>query len=347
VKGTSVWFAAERQVELRSDDVPAPGPGEVTVRSEVSLISVGTELLVYRGQTTGPEDLVLERPGRAGTYPFPVKYAYQLVGRVIETGAESGFKVGDRVFVQHPHQDVFTIPVRGRLPGAVLPLESVFPVDAGLSAERAVMAHLYSVALNTLLDAPVRFGEGVAVSGLGIIGIFIAHMARMTAGRVVLIEPNPWRRKFAAFLGADAVVAPDEAGAAIREVTGGRGVDLHFEVSGAPAALRAALGGLAREGTAVVASNFGSKPVELFLSPEFHNKRLKIVSSQAGSINAELLPRWDRRRRMATAIEHLLRHDFSSLITDRVPLADAATAYRTLDAADSQALGVLLTYPPA
>ena len=289
---------------------------------------------------------MLERPGRAGTYPFPVKYAYQLVGRVIETGVESGFEVGDRVFVQHPHQDVFTIPVRGRLPGAVLPLESVFPVDAGLSAERAVMAHLYSVALNTLLDAPVRFGESVAVSGLGIIGIFVAHMARMTAGRVVLIEPNPWRRKLAAFLGADAVVAPDEAEDAIREVTGGRGVDLHFEVSGAPAALRSALGGLAREGTAVVASNFGSKPVELFLAR---------VSQQAAQDRLEPGRQHQRRAlaalgspaRMATAIEHLLRHDFSFLITDRVPLAAAATAYRTLDTADSQALGVLLTYPPA
>jgi threonine dehydrogenase-like Zn-dependent dehydrogenase len=190
-------------------------------------------------------------------------------------------------------------------------------------------------------------GETVAVSGLGIIGLFIAHLAARTAGRLVLIEPDPWRRARASFLGADAVVAPADAPAAIAAATGGRGVDLHFEASGAPLALRAALVGLAREGTVAVASNFGTKPVELFLSPEFHNRRLRIISSQAGSINAELLPRWSRGRRMAVAIEQLRRHDFSGLVTHRVPLADAAFAYRMLDQPDGDVLGVLLTYPEA
>lgn len=345
MQGTSVWFAAERRIELRPEEVPAPREGEITVRTALSLISAGTEMLVYRGQCTGPEDLVLERPGRAGTYPFPVKYAYQLVGTVVEAGPGSGFAPGARVFVQHPHQDIFTIPVSGGLKGAVMPLESVFPVPDDLPLERAVLAHLFAVSLSALLDSPVRVGECVAVSGLGVVGIFIAHLARLTATRLVLIEPNPWRRAFAGFLGADAVVAPEEAPPAIKEITGGRGVDLHFEASGAPAALRASLSGLAKEGTVVVASNYGNRPVQLFLSPEFHNKRLKIISSQAGGIAAELLPRWDRRRRMGVAMDQLRRYDFAHMITHRFPLAEAAAAYETLDRPDGETLGVALTYP--
>lgn len=344
LQGKALWFTSEREVELRAEEVPPPGPGDVTVESEVSLISAGTEMLVYRGETTGPEDLVLERPGRAGTYPFPVKYGYQLVGRVLAAGGNSGFDEGDRVFVQHPHQDLLTIPVRGGLSGAVMPLESVFRIPDRISSDQASLAHLFSVALNVLLDAPVRFGETVAISGLGIIGIFVAFLARRTAGRVVLIEPNARRRELAKFLDVDAIVAPDDAASAIDRATGGRGVDLFFEVSGAPSALRGALAGMAREGTIVVASNYGTRPVELRLSPDFHNKRLRIVSSQAGGIPAELLPRWSRQRRMDVAFEQLAAADFSALIGRRVPFEDAAEAYRLLDDPQGEALGVLLTY---
>lgn len=345
MQGTSVWFASKRNVELRTENVPAPREGEILVRTAVSLVSAGTEMLVYRGECSGPEDLVLERPGRAGTYPFPVKYAYQLTGTVLDAGPGTNFKPGARVFVQHPHQDLFTIPVSGGLKSAVMPLESVFAIPDGLPFERAALSHLFAVAFNALLDAPVRVGECVAVSGLGIVGIFIAHLARLTAKRLVLIEPNPWRREFASFLGADAVVAPDQAREAIMEASDGRGVDLHFEASGAPPALRASLSGLAREGSVIVASNYGSRPIELFLSPEFHNKRLKIISSQAGGISGELLPRWDRRRRMSVSLDYMRDHDFSHLITHRFPLSEAAGAYERLDNAAAETLGVLLTYP--
>jgi 2-desacetyl-2-hydroxyethyl bacteriochlorophyllide A dehydrogenase len=344
MEGRAAWFASARQVEIRTETVPPPGPGDVTVASEISLISAGTEMLVYRGECTGPEDLGLDRPGRAGSFPFPVKYGYQLVGRVFEAGDESGFSPGQRVFVNHPHQDLLTIPVRGSLAGRTLPLESVFLVPEDLPSDTAVLAHLFTVALNALLDTPVRPGECVVVSGLGIVGSFVAYLARLTASRLILIDPVQYRREAARVLGADAVVAPQDASATIAELTGGRGADLHFEASGAPAALQAALQGTARDGTVTVVASYGAKAVPLVLSPEFHNRRLRLFSSQGGGINPELSTRWSRARRMAVAFEYLHRPGMPPIISRRYPFARAADAYRQLDERRDEVLGVALTY---
>src|SRR5438309_468942 len=51
VKARAVEFAAPRSVRVIDLDVPdEPGPGEVLVRTELSGISGGTEMLAYRGE---------------------------------------------------------------------------------------------------------------------------------------------------------------------------------------------------------------------------------------------------------------------------------------------------------
>jgi 2-desacetyl-2-hydroxyethyl bacteriochlorophyllide A dehydrogenase len=342
IRASAVWFAGPRQVEIRPEEVAPPGPHEVLVESVVSLVSAGTEMLVYRGETASEEEFALDRPGRAGAFPFPVKYGYQVVGRVAEVGAGAPYAEGDLVFARHPHQSAFTIPaipVGGQ--------DYVFPVPAGFSAEQAVFSNLMGVALIALLDSPVRVGENVAVSGLGIVGRFIAELCRRTAGRLILIDPMASRRALAADVGADAVVAPADAAAVIDELTHGSGVDLHFEASGAPAALQAAIATTAREGRITVVSNYGLRHADLVLSPDFHFKRLHIVSSQAVGAPPQLAPRWDRRRRVRTAMDLLADRDVSALGLRRVPLADAPAAYAALDRGDEGMLGVLLDYAAA
>ena len=109
--GRGVWFAAPRRAEVRSETVQAPGPSEVLVRSRVSLISAGTELVVYQDRADPADPL----PRYAqGDYGFPIKYAYQVVAVVDEAGADSGFAPGERVFVRHPHQDLMTVDAQDR-----------------------------------------------------------------------------------------------------------------------------------------------------------------------------------------------------------------------------------------
>jgi 2-desacetyl-2-hydroxyethyl bacteriochlorophyllide A dehydrogenase len=337
----ALWFTAPRTAEVREEALASPGRGEILVRGIVSLVSPGTEMSLYRGQVEAapdgdPATAASEYLGTAeGELPFPVKFAYQIVGEVEQAGAGSQYSVGDRVFSYYPHQDRFVV---GDDPSLV------FRVQAGLDPERAAFANLFCVAYNALLDCPVRIGDCVAVSGLGIIGSFAAHLARRTASRLVVVDPLPHRRERASWIGANAIVHPDDAADAIAELTAGRGVDVYIEASGATRALQGAIDATGQEGTIVVISYYGNREVTLRLSPEFHVRRQRLISSQVGNIGSGLQPRWNAERRMAVAMEELASFDIEALISHRVPFENAPLAYEQIDTRPDESLGVLLQY---
>lgn len=329
----AVWFVGPQEVELRSERVSTPTSDEISVRALASLVSAGTEMSVYHG-TAGSADAV-DLPTTGGTYPFPLKFAYQIVGEVEEAGDQSGFSVGDRVFAYHPHQERFNI---GGTSGFV------FPVRGEATSEQAAFTNLFSVAYNALLDTPVRIGDVVVVSGLGVIGTFLAHLCRESASKLILVDPIPSRRDRAGWIGADAVVSPDDAAAAIDELSAGRGDDLWFEASGSPAALQSAIDNTGQEGTITVLSFYGNKPVTLQLGLQFHFRRQRIVSSQISSIGSGLQPRWDWVRRYEVAQSRLAKFDVEKLVTHRIPFGNAPDAYQLIDQHADETLAVLLDY---
>jgi 2-desacetyl-2-hydroxyethyl bacteriochlorophyllide A dehydrogenase len=339
--GRGVWFVAPRELELREETLRTPGPGEVRLEGITSLISAGTEMNVYRGEIGSAAELVL--PTSRGEFPFPMNYGYQVVARVAELGEGVDLAVGDRVFAVHAHQDNFVMPATATNAAGVT-RDIVTRVPDGVSSEQAAFSNLFAVALNGLLDAPVRVGDVVAVSGLGVVGSFAAYLARKTAGALVLIDPLAERRERAAWIGADAVVHPADAAEAIRELSGGRGADIVIEASGAPRALQTALEVTGDEGTILVLSYYGKREVPLLLSPEFHYKRLRIVSSMVAAVGSGLQPRWNRDRRTAVAFDELRAVDVDTLVSHRLPFAQSAEAYRLVDESPAEVLGVLLQY---
>ena len=142
--------------------------------------------------------------------------------------------------------------------------------------------------------------DTVVVFGLGVVGALTSLLLQRAGARVVAVEPRSDRRELAASIGVRAA-APDELPAALG---GDRRVPLVIESSGNPDALGRALPLLAHEGTALVASWYGTKPVTLPLGQEFHRRRLTLRSTQVSTIPARLADRWDveRRRRAAVAL---------------------------------------------
>jgi threonine dehydrogenase-like Zn-dependent dehydrogenase len=332
----ALWFAAPGVAELRDAEVRPPQANEITVDAVASLVSLGTELKIYRGLF--PPDQEVRPRTVEGTFAFPIKYGYQVVGRVAEAGAESGFDVGDAVFVRHPHQSRFTVTVDWADP----PL--TFKLPEYDNPEIAVFANLLDVSLNALLDVPVRVGDVVAVFGHGAIGMFCAQLARRTAVAVVVVDPSPRRRELALDLGADFAVDPSDAPAAIEEASQGRGVDVAIEASGAPDALQQAIRSTGMEGTVLVVAYYGSKPVPLVLSPEFHLDRQRMVSSMTRAINPELRSRWDLSRRMHTSFRLLPELYHPELISHRIPFERAPEAYQLADDATDDVVGIVLDY---
>jgi 2-desacetyl-2-hydroxyethyl bacteriochlorophyllide A dehydrogenase len=327
----AVWFPRARSVELRTEELADTGPDEVRVRAALSAISHGTEMLVYRGEVD--TDLALDLPTLAGGYGFPLKYGYASVGRAVALGSNvRGLREGDLVFALHPHQDEYVVSesLVHRLPDRTLPEQGVF------------LANL-ETAINIVLDAKPRLGEVVAVFGHGVVGLLVTQLLRRSGARVVAIEPSALRRSFAERCGAEAAIAPGD-GVLLRTLTGGRGADIAIEASGSPAALQEAIDCVAPEGTVVVCSWYGEKPVPLDLGGRFHRGRVRVVSSQVGRIDPALAPRWDRERRLAVAIDMLGELVLAELITHRFAFARAADAYALLDSQDSETLQVVLDY---
>ena len=113
--------------------------------------------------------------------------------------------------------------------------------------------------------------------------------------------------------------------------TAGRGADLVVESSGNPQALAAALGLLAHEGTALVCSWYGTKPVPLPLGAAFHRRRLAVASTQVSTLPAALTARWDRRRRAELAWRLARELPLSALATHGFTFEEAAEAYACAD----------------
>ena len=329
----ALWFTGERRAELRPEEAPAPGPGEVRVRAVLSAVSHGTEILVYRGGV--PEDLPLDLPTFAGGFGFPIKHGYAAAGRVLDTGAGvTALAPGDPVFVHHPHQDVFTVP-------ADLPV----PLPPDLDPLRAVFFANMETALNVVHDARALLGETALVFGQGVVGLLVTRLLVMSGASVLAAEPVPGRRELALKMGA-AAFGPDDVGERVLGATDGRGADVAVEASGSGAALAAAVGCVAVEGTVVAASWYGAEPVGLALGGHFHRGRVRIRSSQVGRVAPEISARWDRERRTGAVISLIQdpRLPLESLVSHRIPFGRAPEAYRMLDGGPDEAVQVVFEY---
>lgn len=326
-------FAGPRRVELVTVEVPSPGAGEVLVRTRFSGISTGTELLVYRGEVDEGMPLDERLGALGGTFRYPVAYGYSCVG-VVER-SEAGVDAGSLVFAFHPHQERF-----------VLAAGDVVPLPPGIDPRLATLFPLVETALQVVLDAGPVLAEPVVVSGAGVVGTLVGLLLQRAGAAVTVVEPLAWRRRLAASAGL-AACPPEDAAGAVRAATGGRGVPLVVEASGAPGALAAALPLLAHEGSVLVASWYGVKPVTLPLGDAFHRRRLAIRSSQVSTVPARLAGRWDVPRRRAVAVRLLAELPLSLLATTEVAFDDAAAAYAALDRRDPGVLHVALRYDGA
>lgn len=332
-RARALWFTAPRSADLRPETVPPPGPNEVRVRSSVSAISHGTEMLAYRGEVA--RDLPLDLPTFSGSFAFPLKYGYAAVGEILDAGdGIAHLSPGDPVFVHHPHQDVFVVP--GNMP---------VRLPEGIEPEHGVFAANLETAVNIVHDTPLLLGETALVFGQGVVGLLVTQLLKLSGARVLAVEPVRRRRELSRELGADDVFEPGEDLADhVREKSGERGADVAIEVSGVGEALQAAIDSVAVEGTVVVASWYGTKPVGLALGENFHRGRVRLRSSQVGRLSPESSARWDHNRRMETVMSLLPKLELEKLISHRMPFGKAPEAYRLLDEKPTETVQVILAH---
>jgi 2-desacetyl-2-hydroxyethyl bacteriochlorophyllide A dehydrogenase len=339
-----LYFTGPRALTIRDDSVVPPGPGEVLVTAVVSGISAGTELNVYRGlapqwrQQMDPATRLFS-DANGSDWSWPARYGYASVGQVSKTGAGvTRLAIGDWVFSYTPHGTHAVVSE-----GAVVPLHTLSDPETGI-----FYANL-NTAYNGLLDGNFALGADVVVTGLGVIGQLVTRLAlRAGARRVIAVDGIAQRRDFALAGGATHVIDPTGGSVAeqVRALTDGRGADCVFEVSGAAPALNEAIRIAGYNGTVVAMSWYGGTFESLSLSGEFHHNRPRIISSQVAMVNPMLGPLWSVQRRGEIALELVETYgaDLKSFISHRLPLAEAANAYRLLDQGSPDVMQILLDY---
>jgi threonine dehydrogenase-like Zn-dependent dehydrogenase len=178
-KQYAIQFTAKEKAELVAqdmDDKPLAAH-EVRGRALVSLVSAGTEVTGIYAET--------HHAVSAASYPKGTGYA--VVFEVEEVGEDvESLRPGDVAFAKGPHRS------RQRVAE-----QATVKVPDGLAPERAVFARMMKVPMPTFVHARVRPPEKALVTGLGVVGLMTAQLARLYGYEVIACEPNERRRAIA------------------------------------------------------------------------------------------------------------------------------------------------------
>lgn len=331
--GTCLLFVGPGKVELVNEPIPIPRADEVLVRTRVSGISAGTEMLVFRNQFPSGISVDATLDGYGAAFTYPLKYGYASVGEVVDRGADvDPAWVGRRIFAFQPHRSHY----------AASP-ESLIPVPHELGDDQAVFLANMETAVTLVLDGSPRIGERVAVFGQGIVGLLTTGiLARFPLAELCAIDRHENRLERAREMGASRVMRSEVE--TDTDPAGPSGFDLSFEVSGHESGLQAAIDSAAFSGRIVVGSWFGSKDTALRLGAGFHRNRLQLISSQVSTVSPELSGRWTKARRLETAWRMIQRLNPATLITHRYSPEQAQEAYQQLAEKPETTLQVIIVW---
>ncbi|MFC0865855.1 zinc-binding dehydrogenase [Sphaerimonospora cavernae] len=272
--------------DLRVEEVPDPVPGPTDVVIDVARVQPSvTECMLIAGEPVALHgrlaDALAAGPARFGGHEFCG--VVRTVGAAVRDVA-----VGDRVTAVETivcgrcpaclrgRSDACLTPefIGFTRPGAfaeqvVVPASCVVPVPAGVSAAAAAAVQPLAGALHAHALAAVQPGETMLIIGAGVMGLLALQVARRgNAGLVVITGRSPAKLALAARYGADLVVdaAADDVWPAVREATGGIGVDVVIETAGGPP--EAGLAGVATFEAAARCVRRGGRVVMVSVLPD-------------------------------------------------------------------------------
>ena len=353
--------------------VPRPSvqPGMALVRTEASLLSIGTERSLVEfasksllGKARSRPDLIrqvlekIQREGLLSTYEAvqnrleqPLPLGYSSSGSIEEVGdGLVGYKVGDRVacagggFAVHAEY-------------ALVPSNLLAKLPDGISYEQGAVTTLGAIALHGFRLGGVGLRDRVAVIGLGMLGLLAAMIARAAGCAVFGIDTDPERVNRASMLGfeaADRINAESEAAA----YSAGRGFDLvqicadtasndTVELAGAIARDKGVVVSTGVVGTDLPRKPYFEKELRFMVSRSYGPGRYDPLYEGAGVDYPYGFVRWTEGRNLAAFLELVSggNLEVEALITHRFPIEDAVAAYAFIsDPGDEDFLGVMLTY---
>ena len=350
--------------------MPAPACRDnyVVVRSRASLISAGTEQSIIAAGRQTLIDRAYRQPrkvldllnraydqGIASTYQAtrttldrlqPLGYCN--AGVVVEVGSSVvGFRPGMRVASNGPHAEI-----------VVVPANLCAAVPSGVDDATAAMTVQGAIALHGVRLGEPTLGETFVVSGLGLVGLLAVQVLRAQGCTVIGLDVRADRLAVARSFGATPVdLASEDAEAVVLSVTSGRGADAVIVAAAAsdpgPLAQAASLcrkrGRIVLIGVAEIAferSVLYEKEISFCVSRSYGPGRYDPAYEEAGYDYPYAYVRWTAQRNFEAILALAAdgKFDATSLITRRVSLEQADTAYQSIEGSAAP-LGILFEYP--
>jgi D-arabinose 1-dehydrogenase-like Zn-dependent alcohol dehydrogenase len=318
--------------KLQAEEMEAPAAERL--RDREVLIRVRTVGVCYHD--------IINRSGNLPRTRLPSVMGHEIAGEVTAAGAGvRWFRPGDRVAtIQRVpcgrcdlcRRDRISLCKEGVFFGEEIPggyAEYVVAEEQGLSRipegiameEAAICACTIGTALHVVRTrGRVAQEESVLITGAsGGVGLHAIQVCRMLGARVVAVTSSP--RKEAPLLEAGAdevVVAPDlQFAREVRRRTGGRGVDVALEITGA-LTFDQALRSLAPAGRLIMVGNLETRPVSV-MPGLLILKELEIRGSFATSVPE-----------LQEAFNLVLEKKIRPIVSEVLPLARVADAHRML-----------------
>ena len=367
---------AKGRVSLLELPEPHFGPHQVLVQTAFSLISSGTELSTI---TKTPTELIKQtiadpwmRQAVKSTVLAagwsqtarriwqemvrPREIGYSGSGTVLATGEQvEGLRQGDRVaFAAVGHAEIVA-PYGNH----VVPLPDTVP------SHHAAFVTVGGIVIQALRRADLRFGEVVAVYGLGLLGQLCAMVAKAAGCVVVGIDIDDRRTGLAARCGADLVVNPT-AGDLTREVarlTGKQGVDATIicASSKSDAIINTSMDITRKQGRVVVVGyvklnihpkNFLYKEIDLRYSRAYGPGSYHLAYERGRVDYPFGYVRWTERRNLGEFVRLLASKAINPepLISGVYPVSEAQTAFDAVTGGTLESVAALIRYdegPPA
>lgn len=325
-------FRGPNQIAVEKVPIPKAGYGEVVMRVTLTTIC-GTDVHILKG----------EYPVRSG-----LVIGHEPVGVIHEIGpGVTGYEVGERVLVGaitpcgqcnaclSAHWSQCGGPIGGwkfgnSINGAQAEYLLVPNAQANLAKipdeltdeQVVLLADIASTGFSASESANVQLGDTVAVFAQGPIGLCATAGARLKgAGLIIGVESDPVRMEMSKRMGADITVSPRKTDvvAAIKGLTGGRGVDVAIEALGMQETFENALKVLKPGGTLSSLGVYSGKlsvPLDPFAAG-LGDHRIVTTLCPGGK---------ERMRRLIELVQHG-RVDLRPLLTHTYSLDNIVEAY--------------------
>ena len=199
----------------------------------------------------------------------------------------------------------------------------LFPIPDSVTDEEGAMLEPLGVAVHTLDLGHLKPGMKVGVFGCGPIGLLIIQLARLSGATHMIATDKLAHRAEAAkrFGASQAYLAEDDSRLSqIRAATQGRGVDVAFEAAGTQEAVDDAVAAVSPGGKVILAG-----------IPDNDKTSFSASTARRKGLTIKLVRRM--KHTYPRAIELVAKGlvDVCSIVTHRLPMEQAAEAFRTAE----------------